>query len=105
MDQPNVKQTVSRRSNKQFLELLAEYDKNQHMTVKAFCRLHNVTEGSFYSARKRYRSATLSKSQSSRFIPIGQPSFNQTAANLFAEVNGIKLYHAVPADYLKALIV
>jgi hypothetical protein len=86
------------------LELLAEYDKTQGMTIKAFCKLHKVTEGSFYTARKRYRSAAISKQQSSRFIPIGRTAFNESAAILFAEVNGIKLYQAVPADYLKSLI-
>jgi len=55
MDQPNGNQIKRMRSKKQILELLAEYDKDPHMTVKTFCRLHKVTEGSFYTARKGYR--------------------------------------------------
>jgi len=105
MEQTNGKQVVSRRGKTQMLELLSLYDKDHGMTVKAFCKLHQISEASFYTARKRNRSAALSKQQSSRFIPIGRPAFNQPAAILFAEVNGIKLYQAVPADYLKSLIV
>lgn len=70
MDQPNGEQPIPRRSKKHMLELLAEYDKTQGMTIKAFCKLHKVTEGSFYTARKRYRSAAISKQQSSRFTII-----------------------------------
>jgi hypothetical protein len=75
------------------------------MTVKDFCSLHQISEGSFYSARKRHRSAGTLKEKSSGFISIGRPAIKEPIGVLFAEVNGIKLYQAVPADYLKALIV
>jgi hypothetical protein len=104
MDQPKGGQTVSRRSKEELLELLSEYNKSQPMTVKAFCRLHQISEASFYTARKRYKPAKISKKQSFRFISIDRPAFNSTAATLFAEVNGIRLYQVVPADYLKSLI-
>lgn len=104
MDQANGKHPLSRRNKKQLLELLREYDKTKGVSIKEFCKLHNVTEGSFYTARKRYRLAVTAKQVSSRFIPITAPSVNQPAGSLFAEVNGIKLYQPVPADYLKSLI-
>lgn len=76
------------------------------MTVKAFCKLHQISEGSFYSARKRYRSSVTSLSKQSGFIAIAPPvALKESGSGLFAEVKGIKLYQAVPADYLKALIV
>ena len=104
MEQPNEKQEISRRSKDQMLELLDEFDKNPGMTVKAFCQYYKITEGSFYAARKRYRAARTSQQMRSGFISIPSPLFNGTAGSLFAEVNGIKLYQAVSADFLKALI-
>jgi transposase-like protein len=105
MNQLNGDKTSSRRSREQLRGLLTEFEKQPGMTVKAFCRLHQITEGSFYTARKRYRSSELLKQPSSPgFIAMGAPAFNQTGANLFAEVNGIRLFQAVSADYLKSLI-
>src|SRR5215210_6116756 len=101
MEQPIGKREISRRSKDQMLELLKAFDKNPGMTVKDFCAHHKITEASFYTARKRHRPAQTSKQNSSGFIAIPSPSFNGSTANLFAEVNGIKLYQAVPADYLK----
>ena len=105
MEQTSDKQSISRRSKEEILELLNEFDKEHGMTVKAFCKLHQISEGSFYSARSRYRPAGNSKQQSSGFIAIGSSTFKEPADTLFAEVKGIKLYQAVPANYLKALIV
>ena len=105
MEQPNGKQTIPRRNKEQMVELLTKYDKNHGMTVKAFCKLHQISEGAFYSARSRYRSSGSHTQKSSGFIAISSPAYNGSASILFAEVNGIKFYQAVPADYLKALIV
>ncbi|MEJ7767963.1 MAG: hypothetical protein WKF89_09140 [Chitinophagaceae bacterium] len=104
MNQANGKQPLSMRNKNQLLELLGEYDKTTGMTIKDFCKLHKVTEGAFYTARKRYRSAVMAKQASSRFIPITATAVNQPTGSLFAEVNGIKLYQPVPVDYLKSLI-
>lgn len=105
MEQLNGKPPISRRGKRQILELLSKYDKTPEMTVKAFCKLHQISEGSFYSARKRYRSSGTSLSKQSGFIAIARPAFKESTGSLFAEVKGIKLYQAVAADYLKALIV
>lgn len=105
MEQTTGKQSTSRRNKEQILELLSEYDKVHGTTVKAFCKRHQFSEGSFYSARSRYRPTDISKPQSSHFIAIASPAFKEPASTLFAEVKGIKLYQPVPADYLKALIV
>lgn len=104
MEQTNGRQVVSRRSKEQTLELINKFDKTQGITVKAFCKIHQISEGAFYSARSRYRSAGSLIQKSSGFIAISQPALKEPAGILFAEVNGIKLYQAVPADYLKALV-
>jgi hypothetical protein len=105
MEQLNGKQSNTRRSKAQMLELISKYDKNQGMTVKAFCNRHQISEGSFYSARSRYQSSGSPIQKSSGFIAIASSMSKVPAGALFAEVNGIKLYQGVPAEYLKALIV
>ena len=102
MDEQQPLHRTPRRNKQQLLELIAEYDKTPGITIKDFCKLHKVTQGSFYTARKRHRAAV--KKQSSGFIAIKRPASEQTVATLFAEVKGIKLYQHVPVDYLKALI-
>jgi hypothetical protein len=102
MEQAN---TILRRNKAQMLELLQEFDKDHGLSVKEFCTLHQITEGAFYAARKRNRSKSKSKQKPSGFITIAQPLSKGSSAVLFAEVNGIRLYQAVSADYLKALMV
>lgn len=104
MEQTNGKQIVPRRSKSQMLELLGEYDKHPGMTVKAFCKVHQVNESSFYTARKRYVYAGKPVPKQAGFIAIPSPGLSGSAGTLFAEVNGIRLYQAVSADYLKALL-
>ena len=100
----NDKQTGTRRSTNQMLELLNEYDKTNGLTIKAFCELHHINLGSFYTARKNQRLRTGRAKQATGFISIGKPTHAEPVNSLFAEVNGIRLYQAVAADYLKALV-
>lgn len=102
MDEQQLQHRTPRRNKQQLLELIAEYDKTPGITIKDFCKLHKVTQGSFYTARKRHRVAV--KKQSTGFIAIKRAAADQTVPTLFAEVKGIKLYQHVPVDYLKALI-
>ena len=103
MDQLNDKKITSRHSKTQMLEMLDEYDKTKGMTIKEFCKLRQINEGSFYTARKLHRAQNSTKKQSSGFIAITSPALKEPVGSLFAEVNGIRLYQAVPAEYLKAL--
>jgi len=105
MDQLNDKKIKSRYSKTKMLEMLDEYDKTRGMTIKEFCKLRQISEGLFYSARKRHRAGGSAKKQSPGFIAINSLALKEPAGSLFAEVNGIRLYQAVPAEYLKALIV
>jgi hypothetical protein len=103
MEQTTSNLSSSRRTKAQMLKLLSEYDKNHGLTVKAFCELHQISEGSFYYTRNRHRSAVAPQPQPSGFITIPRPVIKETAGILFAEVNGIKLYQPVDADFLKSL--
>jgi hypothetical protein len=104
MDHAHINNRATRRSKQQLLDLLAEYDKTPGVTIKEFCKQHKVTEGSFYTARKRHGGVTSAKKRSTGFIAIKRSSFDQPVGTLFAEVKGIRFYQPVPVDYLKALI-
>lgn len=104
MDELNDKLIASRRSKTQMLELLNEYDKSTGMTIKAFCRHHQINVGSFYTARKRHSSRGTAKQQSSGFVAITRSTSREASGSLFAEVKGIRLYQVVSADFLKALV-
>ena len=68
------------------------------MSAKQFCIANAISETGFYKWRGRYR-AVEGKND---FIPL------QVAASgshsLFAEVNGIRIYQAVSASFLKELL-
>ena len=97
-------QTVPvRHTRDQLKEIMVQYDKERGLTIKEFCKLHGISEGSFYSARReRQHSLTKSTQKNRGFIAI-HPSVAQSPATLFAEVRGIKIYQMVPAEYLKTL--
>ena len=103
MEQTEKQQGSSKRTREQILQIIAEYDKSHGLTVKEFCRQHGISEGSFYSFRSRYGFKHQSKNKSGGFIAITTPMLKESFNTLFAEVNGIKIYQAVPADYLKTL--
>ena len=97
------KQITGRRSRQEVIQLLDEYDKTMGITVKAFCRLHQINESAFYSARKRHRSGSSVQKKAAGFVEIKPAAPEGGANSLFAEVNGIRIYQAVPAAYLKSL--
>jgi hypothetical protein len=104
MEQSNGKIRSPRRAKKQILELLDKYENTPGMSVRAFCKLHQTSEGAFYSARKRYRSASASLPKKPGFAFLGQPVMKESPNSLFAELKGIRIYQVVSAQYLKVLI-
>lgn len=103
MEQTENNTSPIKHTRDQISEIIARYDKKNGFTVKEFCKRNGISEGSFYSARGRQRSFAKSSRKKTGFIAIGTSPSPQSAT-LFAEVNGIKIYQAVPADYLKDLI-
>ena len=104
MEQTITKVQVVKRSRDQILQLLAEYKKSSGLTIKEFCLQNKMSEGTFYSYRSRYQSKSQTKSKPGCFIPIGTPVPKESTSILFEEVKGIRIYQAVPAAYLKALV-
>jgi hypothetical protein len=103
MEQIEKKLLAGKRNKEQILNLLAEYEKSHGLTIKQFCQQHGISEGVFYSYRSRFRSKSQGNDKSGGFIAISAPPLKESICTLFAEVNGIKIYQAVPADYLKTL--
>jgi hypothetical protein len=103
MEQTENKTGSMRPTREQLKEIMDQYDEQQGLPIKEFCKLHGISEGSFYSYRRRKQlSIGKTTGESSGFIAI-HPSVPGSPAGLFAEVRGIKIYQMVPAEYLKAL--
>ena|SRR5579862_2838804 len=99
---------TSRFREKKILSILSDYDNRDDLSVVEFCKVHKIHKATFYNWQKRYASIEQHKSKPRGFVPVeltttSYPSISGTSS-LFAEVNGIRLYHFVSADYLKALL-
>jgi len=103
MEQTEKKPSSGKRTREEILQIIAQYKKAEGLTVKEFCQRHGISEGSFYSFRSRYGFKNQSKKKAGGFVAITTPMLKESSNALFAEVNGIKIYQAVPADYLKTL--
>jgi transposase-like protein len=94
-----VKQRVHR-SEEEILKLLEEQEQSG-FSVKEYCEVSDINEATFYSWIKKYRK---SEEEEKGFTTIEIIPSKETKPQLFAEVNGIKLYREVSAEYLKALL-
>jgi hypothetical protein len=103
MEQSEQKRSGSRRNRQELIALVKKFEKSEGITVKAFCALHNIGEGAFYSFRKRYYHKRAKPEKPTGFIKIRPTAAEGKPGILFAEVKGIRLYQPVSADYLKAL--
>jgi len=93
-----------RRKHAEMESFLKQFEKSTGLSVKDFCREHNLAENSFYSFRKRYRQRSSKEPTSvGRFITLEATGPMAASDRLFAEVKGIKLYQPVTAEYLKLL--
>lgn len=99
------KSRKSQYSDKQILALLQDYNNQKDLSVSEFCKKLKIHKATFYNWRKRLN---IQAKDSKGFLPVKvTPPVDVTLAIaqvLFAEVNGIRLYHFVSADYLKALL-
>ncbi len=77
--------------------LIAEHEAGGQ-TVRAFCESHNLTQGIYYYWQKKYEAKhNLSATGQSGFTLLQVQDTPAPVSGLFAEVNGIKIYQAVPA--------
>jgi Transposase len=103
MDVEIAKRSGVRRSKEEIISILEECRKSK-LKVKEFVKTKGIHEATYYNWRNKYASKK-GKEKSSGFATLKiNPSPTTHAATLFAEVRGIKVYHYVPASYLKELI-
>lgn len=101
MDQnTNDKPFRTRRNRAEIMNLLGKFEKT-NVSVKEFCTMHHISKAAFHKWQNRYKRKTETRTG---FAALQiNPSIANTAAALFAEVKGIKLYQPVAASYLKEL--
>ena len=96
----------SKFTQEKILSLLDAYKNQDNLSVVKFCKQNRIHKSLFYYWRKRY--ANVNSVEPKGFLPVqvtapAHSTVSEVPA-LFAEVNGIRLYHFVSADYLKALV-
>ena len=95
-----AKRTQSR-SEQEKHSVIAEFEKAGNITVKDYCKIHQIHPATFYNWQKRYRAKTEPKG----FVPVSVLMDDHSSEEvLFAEVRGIKIYQWVEAAYLKKLL-
>lgn len=99
-----VKPSSVQRSREEIISILEECRKSK-LKVKEFVKTKGIHEATYYNWRNKYGGKQRKEKARSGFAKIKiSPSPATHATNLFAEVGGIKIYHYVPASYLKELI-
>ena len=103
MEEGIAKPSGIRRSKEEIIAILEECRMNK-LKVREFVKTKGIHEATYYNWRNKYGSKRV-KEKGPGFATLKiNPSTVNYSANLFAEVGGIKLYHYVPASYLKELI-
>jgi hypothetical protein len=93
-----------RRTAAEIKELLSE-QRESNCTVKEFCAVRGINEGTFFNWRKKY---SASQPVNGDFISL-QVNKTDAAGSLFAEIEHpgkavIRLFGQVDPSYLKALL-
>jgi hypothetical protein len=96
-----VKPVRQRRSRKQILELLDLF-KHSGQSVSLFYQQHMINRSVFHKWKSRYRTEAKAASSPGGFAQLQiMPS---SSGSLFAEANGIRIFHTVSAAFLKELL-
>ena len=105
---PQIKR--SRTDQTKILSLLKKFNSQSKLTLTQFCKKHKIHRTNFYAWQKR-QGKKEEQSNPKGFVtievtptPAAPPVRLSEASTLFAEVNGIRLFHFVSPDYLKALL-
>lgn len=100
----NGKVTRRRRNRDQILQLLEKFEV-AGVSVKEFCKTHHINQGNFHKWKSRYKDGGAAKKvDASGFTCIDVTHRVAVHAELFAEVNGIRIYRPVNASFLKELL-
>ena len=85
--------------------LIAEQVNSGH-SIKSFCSQHGISTSTWFYWQKKYQQRNLESPNDKGSFTVLQiaPEMNPVESNLFAEYKGMKIYHPVPAYFLKELI-
>lgn len=86
------------RGKDEILALLGQQQQSG-ISVRAFCKLNQLSESSFNNWVSRHKKESVQPEESFATVHI-QPA---SAGALFAEIGGIKIYQPVSAGFLKEL--
>jgi hypothetical protein len=104
---PAKRKTAVRRTRKQIIKLLKDYNSREGMTIVEFCKLNDINKSNFYNWQKCYAIKESKPGKPKGFVPlqVTHPSpSSDIVPSLFAEVKGVRLYQVVSSEYLKALL-
>ena len=91
----------SRRTAVEIKQLLGDF-KQSGLTALEFSQSIGITEGAFQKLRSRHGEKTACEQKG--FIHLQSRSITGSESGLFAEVDGIRIYQPVSAQYLKELL-
>jgi len=94
-----VKQRIHR-SEEEILKHLKDQEESG-FSQSEYCQMYDINEQTFSSWVRRFKKG---EEGAVGFTAIEFTAPKESKPRLFAEVNGIKLYKEVSADYLKALL-
>src|SRR5674476_523393 len=98
---PQVKRR--RTDQAQILSLVKKFNSQDKLSVAKFCRKHKIHRTTFYAWQKRHsknvEAPGVKGFVSVEVTPSVSPAKFSEEATLFAEVNGIRLFHYVSPDY------
>ena len=99
-----VKLAGKQRTKEEIISLVEEHQKTK-MSAKDFALSKGVRKATVYYWRKKYGSKPHTQNPMGGFATLKINPFPAGQASaLFAEVGSIKIFHYVPASYLKELI-
>ena len=99
-----VKPSGVQRSKEEIISILEEC-RRSNLNVKEFVRTKGIHEATYYNWKNKYGSKPRKQKPKQGFAALKITHTQATPlATLFAEIGGIKIYHFVPASYLKELL-
>lgn len=103
MEEEVAKPKGVQRSKEEIISILEECKKSK-LNVKEFVKTKGIHEATYYNWRNKYSNKLRKERSGFSTLKINPSTTTHThAVTLFAEVRGIKIYHYVPASYLKEL--
>jgi hypothetical protein len=102
MEAEVAKPSNVQRSKAEIISILEECRRSK-MKVKEFVKSKGIHEATYYNWRNKYGPRLVKEGTGFARIKIS-PALAVSSTGLFAEVGAVKIYHYVPASYLKELI-